>query len=106
VETFSNATLEAMAMGCPIVSARVGGMEEMLRWGGGLTYPPGDVAALTQSLCDLLNDPARLARMSSEARHAAVTHFSWSQMVTEMEACIQRVSSSPPGSPLSAPISR
>jgi glycosyltransferase involved in cell wall biosynthesis len=37
VETFSNAALEAMAMSCPVVASQVGGMEEMLRFGGGVT---------------------------------------------------------------------
>jgi glycosyltransferase involved in cell wall biosynthesis len=49
-ETFSNAVLEAMAMSLPVVVSRVGGMDEMLRFGGGMIYPPGDV----KSLCDLL----------------------------------------------------
>ena len=81
VETFSNAALEAMAMTCPVVAARVGGMEEMLRFGGGVTYPPGDV----QSLCDLLMPLLRNAQARSEmglqARRIAEQHFSLERML-------------------------
>jgi glycosyltransferase involved in cell wall biosynthesis len=94
VETFSNATLEAMAMGCPIVAARLGGMEEMLRFGGGLTYPPADVAALSERLFELLTDPALRERAGFEARQAVVTHFGWNQMVSDFEAHLRRLSRS------------
>ena len=46
VETFSNVVLEAMAMGRPVLVARVGGMEEMVQFGGGIMYPPGNVKPL------------------------------------------------------------
>jgi glycosyltransferase involved in cell wall biosynthesis len=83
VETFSNAALEAMAMSCPVVASQVGGMEEMLRFGGGVTYPPGDL----QSLCDLLKPlvsdaSARLA-LGKQAREAVESHFSFTRMLSE-----------------------
>ena len=59
VETFSNAALEAMAMSCPTISSEVGGMRELLRHGGGVSYPAGDIAALRDVLCALLGDDAR-----------------------------------------------
>ena len=37
VETFSNAVLEALATGIPVVSSTAGGMQELLAWGGGVT---------------------------------------------------------------------
>lgn len=81
VETFSNAVLEAMSMGCPIVSSRIGGMEEMLEFGGGAVFAPGDVKALTQLLHELLNEPKRRKQLGDDARNAVVEHFSWERMV-------------------------
>ena len=80
-ETFSNAVLEAMAMSCPVLVTAVGGMEEMLQFGGGLSYPPGDIT----SLCDLLvplalNAEARKA-LGAQARDAAEKHFSFAKML-------------------------
>jgi L-malate glycosyltransferase len=94
VETFSNATLEAMACGLPIVSSSIGGMAELLAFGGGVTYPPGDVEALTAGLAGLLENPERRARLGDEARRAAVERFSWSRMVEEfLELIDERASS-------------
>jgi glycosyltransferase involved in cell wall biosynthesis len=90
VETFSNAALEAMAMECPIVSSRIGGMEEMLRFGGGLIYSPNAAGPLTQTLRQLLTDPALRDRLASEARHAVETHFGWERMVSSFEDLIAR----------------
>jgi glycosyltransferase involved in cell wall biosynthesis len=83
VETFSNAVLEAMAMSCPVLVARVGGMDEMLQFGGGMLYPPGDVG----SLCDLLmplvvNAPAR-RELGEQARQAVDKHFSFGRMLSD-----------------------
>jgi glycosyltransferase involved in cell wall biosynthesis len=85
VETFSNAVLEAMAMSCPVVVARVGGMDEMLQFGGGMMYAPGDV----QSLCDLLmplvaNAYAR-RKLGEEACKAVEGHFSFDRMVNDFK---------------------
>jgi glycosyltransferase involved in cell wall biosynthesis len=81
VETFSNATLEAMAKGVPVVTSRVGGMEELIAFGGGVSYPPGDVAALAYALEGVLCDEQRRRGMAAAARRAAVDHFAWPQMV-------------------------
>jgi glycosyltransferase involved in cell wall biosynthesis len=85
IETFSNAALEAMAMGVPIVTSRVGGMEELIAFGGGLSYPPGDVLALANALESLLSDEERRRAMATAARRAVVDHFAWSRMVDGFE---------------------
>jgi glycosyltransferase involved in cell wall biosynthesis len=81
VETFSNAALEAMACGVPVVCSRIGGMEELISHGGGISYTPGDVQELTEILARLLSDDLERARLARAARHAAVEHFGWDRMV-------------------------
>jgi glycosyltransferase involved in cell wall biosynthesis len=81
VETFSNAALEAMACGVPVVCSRIGGMEELIGHGGGISYTPGDVPELTEILARLLSDDLERARLSRAARQAAVEHFGWDRMV-------------------------
>lgn len=81
VETFSNAALEAMACGVPVVCSRVGGMEELIGHGGGFSYTPGDVHELTAILARLLCDDLERARVSRAARHAAVEYFGWDRMI-------------------------
>jgi len=80
-ETFSNATLEAMAMACPIAATRVGGMQEMLQFGGGFTYQPGDLNALCDQLSVFLTDKSMLMKLGEQARRAVVENFSWNSMV-------------------------
>jgi glycosyltransferase involved in cell wall biosynthesis len=81
VETFSNATLEAMAMGVPVVSTRVGGMHEMLEFGGGVLVSPGDVGELSDAMEQLLRDAERRRLLGREARRAVEQHFTFEQMV-------------------------
>lgn len=81
VETFSNAALEAMACGVPVVCSRIGGMEELIGHGGGFSYEPGNVPELTSILARLLSDDLERVRLSRAARHAAVEHFGWDRMV-------------------------
>jgi glycosyltransferase involved in cell wall biosynthesis len=83
VETFSNAALEAMAMSCPVVAARVGGMDEMLQFGGGVTYPPGDVRSLCDQLVPLIASAQVRRQLGAQARRAAQEHFSFSTMLND-----------------------
>lgn len=85
VETFSNAALEAMAMGKPIVSARIGGMPEMLEGGVGWLYPPGDVPQLCAVLEPLLRDPPVLRAAGRRARELLIERFSLRSMAATFE---------------------
>ncbi|HVY80829.1 MAG TPA: glycosyltransferase family 4 protein [Steroidobacteraceae bacterium] len=81
VETFSNAALEALACGVPVVCSRIGGMEELIGYGGGVSYAAGDVRDLTNVLARLLGDDVERQRLARAARRAAVEHFGWDRMI-------------------------
>jgi len=69
LESYPRTILEALAVGLPIVSTRVGGVPEAL--GDDATYyRPGDVAGLAAMLERMIEDPALRLRMrqSSKAR--------------------------------------
>jgi glycosyltransferase involved in cell wall biosynthesis len=80
-ETFSNAALEALASGVPVVCSRVGGMEELIGHGGGVSFAPGNLGDLTSVIARLLRDDTERRRMARAARRAAVDHFSWDRMI-------------------------
>ncbi len=71
-EPFSNACLEAMAAGIPVVTTRVNGVSEILRDGesGFLLGDPMDDAALADRMEALLSEETR-GRMGREARRDA-----------------------------------
>jgi glycosyltransferase involved in cell wall biosynthesis len=68
-ENFPYTAIEAMATGCPIVAAKVGGIPEIVRDGvDGLLHSVGDRDDLAAKIGALLADPARAAALG---RHAA-----------------------------------
>lgn len=77
--------MEAMASGLPLVATHVGGVPEivvpdvtgMLCW-------PGDYQQMAARLGDLLQDPARRARMGSAARRHAENSFSIDRTVDSL----------------------
>jgi glycosyltransferase involved in cell wall biosynthesis len=70
-EGLSNAVMEAMAAGRPVVATEVGGTGELLR-DRGILVPPGDAAALADGLERLLTD-AGYADGLAAAAHAWVS---------------------------------
>ena len=81
VETFSIATLEAMAMGKPMVMSHIGGADEQIEDGkNGFLFPKGDVAALTAALSSLRHRPYAEA-MGQHARLTVEHKFSLAVMV-------------------------
>jgi glycosyltransferase involved in cell wall biosynthesis len=71
--------LEAMASATPVLASRIGGLPEVVIDGAtGVLVEPGDVAALGESLRELLTAP-RLARSLGEAGREHVSErFTWS----------------------------
>ena len=72
----SNAILEAMACGLPIVSTRVGGTPMLVGpEGDAYLINPGDRAALTAAIVRLDNDENERKRLGEAMRRRAETHF-------------------------------
>jgi glycosyltransferase involved in cell wall biosynthesis len=67
-ETLGMIGLEAQAAGIPIIASDMGGMKDYISHGiNGLLFPPGDVAALTNCLNDILENPSQIEEMSNQA---------------------------------------
>lgn len=68
-ETFGLAAAEAMAIGVPVVVARVGGLPELVDDGRtGVVVPPDDPSALASAIAALLDDPALADALADAAR--------------------------------------
>jgi len=91
-EGFSNAILEAMAAGKPVVSARVGGnAEAVVDAETGLLIPVGDPAALSDAVLTLLRNPVRASSMGQAGRARVVRLFSTDRMVAQYEQVYEEV---------------
>jgi glycosyltransferase involved in cell wall biosynthesis len=65
-ETFCFVISEAFVAGVPVVAFDLGVIAERIQDGrDGLLLPPGDWQALARTLCDLQQNPARLARLQA-----------------------------------------
>jgi len=64
VETGPLVSLEAMAVGVPVVGSDLPGLSEQIRDGvDGLLFPPGDARALARTICRLASDRDLLGRL-------------------------------------------
>lgn len=85
-EGFSNAILEAMAAGKPVVATEVGGNPEaIVHEVTGLIVPPRDASAIAAAVGRLLLDPDLARRLGQEGRRRAREHFDISTMVQRYE---------------------
>lgn len=85
-EGLSNALLEYMAAGRPVVATAVGGNPRLIEHGvNGLLTPPNDPEALAQSIALLLREPELAARLAKEGRRRVETHYSREAMVRRFE---------------------
>ena len=83
-EGFSNAILEQMAVGLPMIVTDVGGNAEAVIDGeNGRVIPPLDAAALSRALIDLHRNPARAAAMGRASRTRVEQRFSLERMCAE-----------------------
>lgn len=81
-EGISNAILEAMATGVPVVATDVGGNGELIRDGQtGWLVASGDADTLAARLLACFTDRGALATAGAAARRLAVTQFSLERMI-------------------------
>lgn len=91
-EGFSNAILESMAAGLPMVATDVGGNREAIIEGEtGFLIPPRDPDALADRILRLLGDRALAQRMGRAGRARIETTFSLQRMVAETERFYERL---------------
>jgi len=85
-EGLSNALLESMAAGVPVIATSVGGNPEIVQHGQtGLLVPPADSKALADAIL-LLIENQKLARSYGEAgRQRIVDHFHLEKMIRSTE---------------------
>jgi len=85
-EGCSNALLEAMASGLPVIASDVGGNGEIVQGDvGGLLVPAGDSAAVARAMARLIEDPALADRLAARGAERVRSDFSVERMLERME---------------------
>ena len=77
-ESFSKATVEAMACETPVIASRVGGLPEIVEDGvTGLLFPPANPKRLADLILSLLEDEKEAKKMGKEGRRRVSERFTW-----------------------------
>jgi glycosyltransferase involved in cell wall biosynthesis len=98
METFGLVLIEAMAAGLPVVTSRVGGVDDMVRSGvNGYVFNTGDVRGMIDGVRAILVDPSKRMVMGRNARLFAETQ-SWPAMMDELVICYDDLISGRPPS--------
>ena len=95
-EGFSNAIVEAMVAGLPVVATTVGGNAEAVEDGvTGILVPPEQPAALAEALLKILGDPKRMRAMGAAGHARAEMLFSTGAMLRGMTEAFARAKRRP-----------
>jgi glycogen(starch) synthase len=80
-EPFGIVALEAAAAGAPLVASTAGGLGEVVVDGRtGVSFPPGEVAALVDAVHAVLVDPAAARARAHAARARLTIDFDWGRI--------------------------
>ena len=88
-EGFSLPAIEAMSCGVPVVATTGGALPEVVGRSGetGLLVEPNDPEALAGAIRELLDDPARRARLGARGRERVTERFTWEVTARGTAAC-------------------
>jgi glycosyltransferase involved in cell wall biosynthesis len=84
-EGLSNAIMEYMACGLPVVATRVGGNVELVDETNGICVPPDDPEALAKALKRLIEDQALRNRLGQESFTKLSQNYSWPKTMATLE---------------------
>lgn len=90
-EGCSNAILEAMAAGLPVIATATGGTPEIVDQSYGRLFEFQNAQQLLQHLEWFFNNPAKIKEMGQLARKIAKLRFSVEHMIVEYEQIIRQV---------------
>jgi L-malate glycosyltransferase len=91
-EGLSNAIMEYMAAGIPVVATDSGGTSEIVQDGiTGFLIPPGDEKALAKAIENLLDNPETSFRMGHAGYEMIARHFSISKMLEATTSVYQNL---------------
>ena len=94
-ENLSNALVEAMAAGLPVVASSVGGNVEVVSKGGGELVPPADPGALTTVLERWIGDPTSRRALGARARKVVEENYTLDHMTGRLGEVYDRILSGP-----------
>jgi glycosyltransferase involved in cell wall biosynthesis len=84
-ESLSNAILESMAAGVPVVATKVGGNTELLDRHRGILIPPDDEGELENALLRMAEEPGLRESLGRNAKQFAQENFTIEQMCKRHE---------------------
>ncbi len=83
---------EYMAMGLPVVTIDVAGLNTIVREGQeGLLYPENDLEKMRAAILKLVDDAALAKRLGDAGRARVVEHFSWQKHAESLERVMQEI---------------
>ena len=85
-EGLSNAILEYMACGLPVVATRAGGNTELVDNENGICVPAGDAITLADALLKLIGSKDLRKKMGAASIAKIKQSFSWHRTMTDLEA--------------------
>ncbi|HWH02642.1 MAG TPA: glycosyltransferase family 4 protein [Gemmatimonadales bacterium] len=86
IEGLSQALLEAMALGLPVVASRAGGNPDLVTEDAGILVPPGDPVAWAAAFTRLLGDEALAARLGKAGQARVRSEFTLERTAERTEA--------------------
>lgn len=90
-EGLSNALLEAMAAGCPVIASAVGGNPELISdEDTGLLFPANDAAALARCIVRLCADSTLRTQLSERARAYVSCTYGVAALVANTQSAYER----------------
>lgn len=91
-EGLSNAVIEGMAAGLPMVVTDAGGNGELVRHGErGLVVPVAEPEVLAGALLEMVRDPLRARRLGTAARRYVESQLTLPRMISDHERVYERV---------------
>jgi phosphatidyl-myo-inositol alpha-mannosyltransferase len=92
-ESFGMVLTRAFATATPVLASDIDGYREVMAETAGVSFPAGDVAALTDAAVALLEDEPRRAALGAGARRIAIERYSWQDIGRRLVEIYEQVSS-------------